>query len=500
MPGEINNDGPWSGAILNQDKGITYNRGKLLGKGGFAKVYEITHPYTGIIYADKIIFKEIFSRRKSTQEKVRKEIDLHRNLEHTNVVQFIDCFEDSLHIHIVLEYCGMKSLLHLLRKRKILPENEVRRFVLQICNGVRYIHGKRILHRDLKLGNMFLTTQGVVKIGDFGLAATMEDTNEGSRGNGTLCGTPNYIAPEVLLKRGHRFESDYWAIGCMTYALLSGNPPFETTSLRQTYEKILGNDYSIPEHFSRQTSEFVSRLLHANPEERGNLDNSEDFLNAINIQENVTKDSATDSTRQFLNRLLAKSSSNVLKTQHYPGLPLYYVTKWIDYSNKFGFGYQLNDMSMGVIFNDKSRISSDTKRIPRKVTDSVGNVFNFSNCSVPKDYKTHLKLMSHFQQYMEENLADSISTVGGCDKSRGPAPEVIQWHRTSNCVVMVLSNRSVQVNFLREHYKLMFLEEHTGEIKVHLLSHKNYQQQEINRRLVHYCTDIFNHVQNLLCR
>ena len=113
--------------------------------------------------------------------------------------------------------------------------NSYCRYVSQICSGCQYIHHKGILHRDLKLGNMFLTSEDVVKIGDFGLAITMEKPSNlnADMNSGTLCGTPNYIAPEVLLKKGHRKHSDYWAIGCMTFALLIGHPPFETESLKQ---------------------------------------------------------------------------------------------------------------------------------------------------------------------------------------------------------------------------------------------------------------------------
>lgn len=263
--------------IYDKRTNIVYKPRRLLGKGGFARVYEIVHPHTGIPYADKIIRKDIFAKRKSSQEKVFREIELHKRLsEHPNIVGFIDCFEDVTSIHIVLEYCGKKSLLHLLRKQKVLAEEHVKRYVSQICSGCQYIHHKGILHRDLKLGNMFLTSEDVVKIGDFGLAITMEKPSNlnADMNSGTLCGTPNYIAPEVLLKKGHRKHSDYWAIGCMTFALLIGHPPFETESLKQTYERILGNIYTFPNYISQESKAFITKLLHPDPLQRGDLENS----------------------------------------------------------------------------------------------------------------------------------------------------------------------------------------------------------------------------------
>lgn len=123
---------------------------------------------------------------------------------------------------------------------------------------------------------MFLTSEDVVKIGDFGLAITMEKPSNlnADMNSGTLCGTPNYIAPEVLLKKGHRKHSDYWAIGCMTFALLIGHPPFETESLKQTYERILGNIYTFPNYISQESKAFITKLLHPDPLQRGDLENS----------------------------------------------------------------------------------------------------------------------------------------------------------------------------------------------------------------------------------
>lgn len=96
----------------------------------------------------------------------------------------------------------------------------------------RYLHDKKIIHRDLKLGNLFLNDDMQVKIGDFGLATTLDYDGERKK---TLCGTPNYIAPEMLDKKGHSFEVDIWAIGCILYTLLVGKPPFETETLKVTH-------------------------------------------------------------------------------------------------------------------------------------------------------------------------------------------------------------------------------------------------------------------------
>ncbi|CAG2119115.1 unnamed protein product, partial [Medioppia subpectinata] len=154
-----------------------YRKGKFLGRGGFAKCYELIDTSDGTIYAGKVIAKSQLVKP-DQKEKMTQEITIHR--------------------------------------RKTLAESEVRYYVRQIANACRYLHDNRIVHRDLKLGNLFLNDNMEIKVGDFGLATRI--VCEGDR-KLTLCGTPNYIAPEVLFKKGHSYEVDVWSLGCIVYTL-----------------------------------------------------------------------------------------------------------------------------------------------------------------------------------------------------------------------------------------------------------------------------------------
>lgn len=110
---------------------------------------------------------------------------------------------------------------------------------------MKYLHSHRVIHRDLKLGNLFLNDKMEIKVGDFGLATKLEFDGERKR---TICGTPNYIAPEVLEgKQGHSYEVDIWSLGVIIYTLIIGKPPFETNDVKTTYKKIRSNSYSFPE-------------------------------------------------------------------------------------------------------------------------------------------------------------------------------------------------------------------------------------------------------------
>lgn len=155
--------------------------------------------------------------------------------------------------------------MELHKRRKTITEYECRYYIYQIVQGVKYLHDNRIIHRDLKLGNLFLNDDLHVKIGDFGLATRVEYEGERKK---TLCGTPNYIAPEILNKKGHSYEVDIWSIGCVMYTLLVGQPPFETKSLKDTYSKIKKCEYRVPGYLRKQPADMIIKMLQSNPEQR----------------------------------------------------------------------------------------------------------------------------------------------------------------------------------------------------------------------------------------
>ena len=164
-----------------------YMKENLLGMGGFARVYKVTELETAkkMSFADNVISKAIFKKRVNAKEKVQKEIEIHKRMNHCNVVKIFHSFEDPNFVHILLENCTQKSLLHVLKYRSTITEPETRYYMKQILLGARYIHKAGFLHRDLKLGNMLLSHNMQVKICDFGLACFIEDSRPGS-----MCGTP----------------------------------------------------------------------------------------------------------------------------------------------------------------------------------------------------------------------------------------------------------------------------------------------------------------------
>ncbi|XP_042333714.1 inactive serine/threonine-protein kinase PLK5-like [Sceloporus undulatus] len=256
--------------IEDPGTGTLYKRGQLLGKGAFGRCYKFTDTSTNKVYAVKVVSQSQASRLDSGG-KVQREIELHSRLRHRHVVGFHRHFADQENIYMVLEYCSRKSLAHILKARKTLTEPEVRFYLKQVIAGLQYLHQQGIIHRDLKLSNFFITKTMQVKIGDLGLAVREE---QAGRRRGVVCGTPNYLAPEVIAKKGHSFKSDIWALGCIMYTALTGCSPFEVTPHKQEmYQHIRDGHYLAPGgHLSRNARELIGKLLAPDPAARPGLE------------------------------------------------------------------------------------------------------------------------------------------------------------------------------------------------------------------------------------
>lgn len=489
----------------------TYKRLRFFGKGGFAKCYEIQDVATEYIYAGKIVSKKLMVKS-SQKEKMAQEISIHRSLRHQHVVGFHSFFEDSLNIYIILELCKKRSMMELHKRRKAITEPETRFFMHQILLGVQYLHRQHIIHRDLKLGNLFLDDNLHVKIGDFGLAAKIE--YEGERKQ-TLCGTPNYIAPEILTKKGHSFEVDVWSLGCIMYTLLVGKPPFETSTLKDTYKRIKQCEYRIPSTLRKPAASMIVLQLQANPARRPSVDKllqHEFFSSGIlpaalpvsclttaprtdqlegvtfprqplnEVQNNVVASEspvrrdlvappraveATSSQRHNLlalrDQLVNLFSSEVKRRPECltdemsdpSAQPLVWVGKWVDYSDKYGFGYQLCDESVGVMFNDTTKLIMLPNGMNVHYINRQGQEQYVTMVDYPNDLDKKMKLLTYFRRYMTEHLMKAGATAS-MRESDGLSrlPYLHQWFRTSLAVIMYLTNGTLQINF-QDHTKII---------------------------------------------
>ncbi|XP_055376823.1 serine/threonine-protein kinase polo [Condylostylus longicornis] len=501
----------------------TYKRMRFFGKGGFAKCYEIVNVATNEVFAGKIVSKKLMIKH-NQRDKMTQEISIHKSLNNKNIVKFHSFFDDMLNIYIVLELCKKRSMMELHKRRKIITEYECRYYIYQIIQGVKYLHDNRIIHRDLKLGNLFLNDELHVKIGDFGLATRVEYDGERKK---TLCGTPNYIAPEILTKKGHSYEVDIWSIGCVMYTLLVGQPPFETKTLKDTYTKIKKCDYKVPTFLRRSAAEMIIAMLQSDPTKRPTISDllNYEFINSTPVPTSLPSSCLTMAPRPDLLESIDKNyggrraplaeihAYNVddtkleltfLKNHLHDAItasgqmsrhndeyrndiqslyvqlsslihskpmkletnfgdentdpaanPLFWVSKWVDYSDKYGFGYQLCDEGMGVMFNDTTKLIMFPNKINVHFIDKDGKETYMKVDDYPQVLEKKMKLLSYFKRYMSEHLVKAgADAVNHESDSISRIPHLHTWFRTTCAVVMHLTNGSVQLNF-SDHVKII---------------------------------------------
>ncbi|RDW84973.1 serine kinase-2 [Coleophoma cylindrospora] len=255
-------------ASSDRKNGAVYHMGRLLGKGGFAICYEGRLAGTRQKYALKIV--KSYMPQKKMEQKFQTELQIHSKMNHPNIVKFHRAFAYEKCTYIVLELCPSGSLMDMVKKRKYITEPEVRFYTIQLAGAIKYMHAKGIIHRDLKMGNVFLDKDMNVKVGDFGLAALlMSGKDMTACRRTTLCGTPNYIAPEILEKNkgGHDHTVDIWSLGIIIFALLTGKPPFQSQTADEIYRRARERDYDWPKletsenYISEEVKDLVALML-----------------------------------------------------------------------------------------------------------------------------------------------------------------------------------------------------------------------------------------------
>ena len=227
-----------------------------LGTGGFASVFRARVvdrrlPPEATECALKVVRTQTLQKTsKQLRSRFRYELAIHNKLRHPHIVSFYRAFRFQDLTYVSLELAENGSLTDVMRKRKYLTMPEIRRYMVQLCGAVDYLHAREIIHRDIKAGNVFLDSDMNIKLGDFGLAAVLEpspdDASLFSRRT-TFCGTPNYLAPELLSRtKGHAVGVDIWAIGVLMFYLAVGCAPFQAKSKEDIYRRVMQQKYTWP--------------------------------------------------------------------------------------------------------------------------------------------------------------------------------------------------------------------------------------------------------------
>ncbi|XP_031112653.1 CBL-interacting serine/threonine-protein kinase 9 isoform X1 [Ipomoea triloba] len=241
-----------------------YELGNTLGEGSFAKVKYATNLTSGESVAIKIIDRDRILRHKMV-EGIKREISTMKLIKHPNVIRIFEVLASKTKIYIVLEYANGGELFDKIARHGRLKEDEARGYFQQLINAVDYCHSRGVYHRDLKPENLLLDSFGILKVSDFGLSALPKQVREDGLLH-TACGTPNYVAPEVLADKGYNGTSaDVWSCGVILFVLMAGYLPFDEPNLTVLYRRIQKASFAFPSWFSSSSKKLIKRILDPNP-------------------------------------------------------------------------------------------------------------------------------------------------------------------------------------------------------------------------------------------
>ncbi|ESQ47001.1 hypothetical protein EUTSA_v10027753mg [Eutrema salsugineum] len=242
-----------------------YEVGRTIGEGTFAKVKFARNSDTGENVAIKIMAKSTILKHRMVDQ-IKREISIMKIVRHPNIVRLYEVLASPSKIYIVLEFVTGGELFDRIVHNGRLEESEARKYFQQLVDAIAHCHCKGVYHRDLKPENLLLDINGNLKVSDFGLSALPQQGVELLR---TTCGTPNYVAPEVLSGQGYDGSAaDIWSCGVILFVIMAGFLPFSETDLPSLYRKINAAEYSCPPWFSTEAKSLIHRILDPNPKTR----------------------------------------------------------------------------------------------------------------------------------------------------------------------------------------------------------------------------------------
>ncbi|XP_077441352.1 serine/threonine-protein kinase Nek1 isoform X17 [Vanacampus margaritifer] len=243
-----------------------YEKVKKIGEGSFGKAVLVKAKKDGHQY----VIKEVSISGMSDKERQesRKEVSVLANMSHPNIVQYKESFEEGGCLYIVMDYCEGGDLFKKINSQKgmLFTEEQILDWFVQICLALKHIHDRKILHRDIKSQNIFLTKDGTVQLGDFGIARVLNSTVELAR---TCIGTPYYLSPEICENKPYNNKSDIWALGCVLYEMCTLKHAFEAGNMKNLVLKIIrGSYHPVSVHYSQELRSLLAQLFKHNPRER----------------------------------------------------------------------------------------------------------------------------------------------------------------------------------------------------------------------------------------
>ena len=468
----------------------TYIKGEKIGKGGFSTCYKLYNVQDKKIYAAKEIIKN-----KSSYDRIKNEIDIYEYLKHDNIVNQKEHFIYNDTQYLIFEFCENRDLSHLIDKRKKLKEIEVQYYITQLIQALIHLHDRNIVHRDLKLGNIFLTGKMELKLGDFGLAKKLSFRDEKIS---EMVGTPAYMAPEILENMGYSLEVDIWSLGVIMYYLIIGKLPFN----KPNQEDIKSVSYTFPKKaiISRAAKSLIEQILVKDPKERPSLKQilRHDFFTLgrsiprLIPKVFMYKDPSINYIRYFMmdadkngivNREVSNESTNLKgiiiekedENEENKVRTDIYVTKCHEIK-KYGLGYQLSNNNFGVYFNDTTKIIYDWRKDSYYYIGNNEETKSFMEKDIeeikePKDLNKKCKILKTFQEVLtrdknatstisrNENYNDYERKDDGMNDSSVPVYVKKYYSYDKQSILIRLTNKDIQIYFLSGETILLSKEE-----------------------------------------
>jgi serine/threonine protein kinase len=246
---------------------------KVIGMGAFGKVLQVKNKKSKKILAMKIISKRILKRKSSYVENIHAERDILTKVRHPFIVTMHCSFQTKEKLFIIMDFLAGGELFLRLGREGIFLESTARFYIAEIVLALEHLHSRGILHRDLKPENILLSSDGHLCLTDFGLSKDFQwDDSDKNREDGravTICGTQEYMAPEMVAKKGYTKAADWWSLGCIAYEMLSGKPPFESKKgAKDLFRKIMNERVRMPDGSSAGACKLLKGLLNRNASAR----------------------------------------------------------------------------------------------------------------------------------------------------------------------------------------------------------------------------------------
>eukprot|EP00803_Ostreobium_quekettii_P006835 evm.model.scf_9.21 EVM.evm.TU.scf_9.21 scf_9:271424-278855(-) len=237
--------------------------GKPLGSGAFGKVYVAREKVHKYIVAIKVVHKRQLTKARM-EHQLKREIEIQTSLYHPNIIQMYTYFHDKDRVYLVMEYAAKGEIYSALQNEGYFSEKKAAMYIAQVASALMYCHSRNVIHRDIKPENLLLQVDGTIKLSDFGWSIlTAKQRN-------TLCGTLDYLSPELLGSEAYDFRVDIWSLGVLTFEFLFGDPPFQAGSRSETFRKIKQLELVFPKFrpISLEAENLIRRLLVVDPQKR----------------------------------------------------------------------------------------------------------------------------------------------------------------------------------------------------------------------------------------